>query len=300
VAELRSFNKTAAHLNTTQPAISARIRGLEDTFGRKLVLRHGRDVTLTAAGLEVLRYARPIIDLTERLEKLFEPEREMSGTVRIGAIDTIIHTWLGALFESLHTQHPEMNFEVRADTSYNLIQDLTNGEIDVALLMGPVEMDGVVSRELCAFPMAWVADPRRYRFPGPIDVCDLIEHPIISYPRGSKPYRMIEAYFTDEAGTRLHLNCSNSLSTIVRLACDGFGVAAIPPAIIQRELETGALAMIPVRQTFPPLVCHACYFSTASAAAAGLIAELAGAAAARFFDELPGHGGASEPAHPED
>lgn len=284
IAELGSFNRAAAHQNTTQPAISARIRNLEEHFGRKLVHRRGREIALTAAGQEVVRYARPIIELTERLEGLFDPAQRVSGTVRIGAIDTIIHSWLGSLFERLHRQYPELNFEVRADTSVNLAENLKNGEIDIALIMGPVELEGMTNLELCSFPMAWVANPRRFTFEPSVDVTELIDYPIISYPRGSKPYRMIEAYFAGESETRLKLNCSNSLSTLIRLVTDGFGIAAIPPTILPRELEDGVLKIIPVRQTFPPLLCHACYFTAARPAAAGIIAEMAIEEAGRFAE----------------
>lgn len=284
IAELGSFNKTAVHQNTTQPAISARVRNLEEHFGRKLVHRRGREVTLTAAGQEVVRYARPIIELMERLEGLFDPAQRVSGTVRIGAIDTIIYSWLGSLFERLHEQYPELNFEVRADTSVNLGDSLKNGEIDIALMMGPIEMEGMTNLELCSFPMAWVANPRKFTFEPLVDVTELIDYPIISYPRGSKPYRMIEAYFAGESNKRLKLNCSNSLSTLIRLVSDGFGIAAIPPTLLQRELNEGLLRIIPVRQTFPALLCHACYFTAARPAAAGIIAQMAIEEAVRFSE----------------
>lgn len=290
IAELKSFNKTAAQLNTTQPAISARLRGLEEVLGRRLVHRHGREVALTAAGLEVLRYARPIIELTDGLEALFRPDDRIHGTIRIGAIDTIIHTWLSPLFERLYRMHPDLTFEITADTSARLAEDLRNGDIDVALIMGPLDDDGVTSEPLCDYPMAWVVAPGRFdgRFDGrtAVDVRELADLPIISYPRGSKPYRMIETLFDDPAGLRPKLSCSNSLATIVRLACDGLGIAAIPPSIIREELARGQLQILPVTQDFPPLQCHVCHFTTARSTAPGLVAAAALEEAARWQAEL--------------
>ena len=274
IAELKSFSKAAAHLNTTQPAISARIRGLEEALGCKLVLREGREVRLSTDGVEVLRYAKPIVDLTDRLGRLFRPRSEIAGTIRIGAIDTIIYSWMFELFERLRENHPDVNYEVRADTSVNLIDDLLRGEVDVALVMGPVDGEGIVNMPLGEFPMAWVCNPVRYGFDREIDVRDLIAHPIISYPRGSKPYRMIENYFAGQAKVP-RLNCSNSLSTLIRLVKDGYGVATIPPVLIRSELDSGKLKIVPVRQTFPALSCHVAYYATAEAAAPGLVARLA-------------------------
>lgn len=283
IAELKSFKKTAAHLHTTQPAISARIRGLEAFLERKLIHREARGIRLTAEGLEVLRYAKPIVELADRLATLFSPEALVTGTVRIGAIDTICASWLLALFERLRAEHPELSFELRADTSIRLIEDLRNGEVDIALLMGPVEDEGIVNVELGTFPMAWVANPLRYHFPDAVDVTELARYPIISYPRGSKPYQMIERYFGPAGDPGLQLNCSNSLSTLVRLAVDGFGIAAIPPAIIERELRDGDLAVFPVRQPFPGLECHAAFYSSSRSAAPGVIAEMAREESRRYW-----------------
>lgn len=283
VAELESFRKAAAHLNTTQPAISARIRGLEDDFGRKLLHREARRVRVTREGLEVLRYAKPIIELTDRLNSIFETEPRISGTMRIGAIDTIISSWLVALFERLQTEHPGVSLEVRADTSIRLIEDLKNGEIDIALVMGPVDEEGIENVGIGTFPMAWVANPRRFSFTGPIDVTELANYPIISYPRGSKPYRMIDRTLVGTSARTLQLNCSNSLSTLIRLAADGFGVAAIPPVMIERELAEGSLKVIPVKQEFPGLECHAVHYTASGSAAPGVIAAIAREEAGRFW-----------------
>lgn len=283
VADLKSFRRAAAHLHTTQPAISARIRGLEEHFQRKLIHRDARGIRLTAEGIEVLRYAKSIVELTDRVSHLFQPTALIAGTVRIGAIDTVVPTFLMPLFERLRREHPEVSFELRTDTSLNLIEDLRRGEVDVALLMGPVEDEAVVNLDLGTFPMAWVANPRRYPFAHEIDVTELARYPIISYPRGSKPYRMIERYFEAQAPNQVRLSSSNSLSTLIRLAVDGFGIAAIPPAVIERELAEGQLARIPVRQPFPGLECHAVYYAASRSAAPALVAELAHEEAERYW-----------------
>lgn len=239
----------------------------------------------------MLRYAKPITELADDLERLFQPTDQLKGTIRIGVIDTIIHSWLAALFERLHATHPAMRFEIKADTSMRLTADLCNAEIDLALIMGPVDRDSVTSLPLCGYPMAWVAAPGYIAEVSgsaePLDVRALIDYPIISYPRGSRPYRMIETYFVEDTRARLKLNCSNSLATIIRLACDGLGIAVIPPSIIHRELERGELQIIPVQQGFPELQCHACYFTTARSAAAGMIAAVALEEAARCRPRSP-------------
>jgi DNA-binding transcriptional LysR family regulator len=61
VADLGSFRKAAAHLNTTQPNISARIAGLEATLGVTLMLRDAGSVQLSDKGAEILQAARRVV-----------------------------------------------------------------------------------------------------------------------------------------------------------------------------------------------------------------------------------------------
>ena len=115
-----------------------------------------------------------------------------------------------------------------------------------------MQEDGLVNLDLGGYPMAWVANPRRFAFDGPIDVAQLAAYPILSYPRHSQPYRIIERCFQASRGRQPLLNCSNSLASLVRLAVDGIGIAAIPPAVIETELAAGTLVRLPVRQAALP------------------------------------------------
>ena len=216
VAELQNFRQAAARLHTTQPAVSARIRALEDMLGIELIDRSGGEIRLTPAGLEALRHARAIVELSAHMRQTLSSAETLQGILRIGVIDTIIHTWLPRLIERVRTSHPRVSFELTADTSLRLAEGVRSGEIDLALLMGPLEDDGVVNHDLGRFPMAWVANPRHFHFNGPVDVLRLAEHPILSYPRHSKPYRAIERFFGASLGRQPLLNCSNSLASLVR------------------------------------------------------------------------------------
>ena len=285
VAELQNFRQAAARLHTTQPAVSARIRALEDMLGIELIDRSGREIRLTPAGLEALRHARAIVELSAHMRQTLSSAETLQGILRIGVIDTIIHTWLPRLIERVRTSHPRVSFELTADTSLRLAEGVRSGEIDLALLMGPLEDDGVVNHDLGRFPMAWVANPRHFHFNGPVDVLRLAEHPILSYPRHSKPYRAIERFFGASLGRQPLLNCSNSLASLVRLAIDGIGIAAIPPVVIEKEIATDRLAVVPVRQAFPSLAFTASYLDGQAAALPAAVAGFARDEAFRYSAE---------------
>src|SRR2546427_12302719 len=79
------------------------------------------------------------------------------------------------------------------------------------------------------------------------------------FARGSEPYAVIEQLFSTESSASVHLNCIASVATMIRVVCDGLGVAAVPPAIIQRELAEQRLRLLRVDREFPSLPLVACF-----------------------------------------
>ncbi|UIY29852.1 LysR family transcriptional regulator [Neorhizobium galegae] len=67
LTRLKSYQRVADHIGLTQPAVSARISGLEDSLGIPLVDRAQSDFTLTEQGYEVAEYAETFLNLSETL-----------------------------------------------------------------------------------------------------------------------------------------------------------------------------------------------------------------------------------------
>lgn len=285
VARLRNFHHVAERLHTSQPAISSRIQALEAELGVPLVDRSVRDVQLTPEGLETLRYAEAVVALVDEMRVRLSDPGSLQGSIRIGVIGSIIYAWLPQFIERLRTTYPNVIFELSADTTAHLARALKRGEIDLALLMGPIDDAGVENIDLGSFPMVWVANPRHFRFDRPIDVTELAAQPILSYPRDSQPYRMLERYFRSSRIRRPLINAS-SFASVVQLAVAGIGIAAIPPVTVLDELDRGRLAIVPVRQVFPPIAFTASYRLSPAAELARTVAEMARAEAEAFAVRL--------------
>jgi DNA-binding transcriptional LysR family regulator len=285
LAELKNMHLVAERLHTTQPTISTRIRSLEEELGVTLVERGPKGVSLTPKGLEAAAFARDIVQRYNSMRVRISDAAALNAVIRIGVIGTIVHTWLPSLIERLRNDYRSVIFELDATTSIKIAEAVANGEIDIGLLMGPVDEPGIENVDLGSFSMAWVANPRRFHIEKEIDVAELANLPILSYPRGSKPYRMIEEYFSNSDVRRPLLNCSNSLASIIQLAIGGIGIAAIPPVTIRNELAQGDLAILPVRQVFPPLAFTASYRSGRAGDLGGIVATYAREEAADFSDK---------------
>ena len=102
VAMMRTPQQAAERLNTTQPAISARIAALEKRLNVKLFDRSGHRVALTPHGRKFLAHAEQLLDTRSQALLDLGQAGEMSGVVRIGAADVMISSWLPDFLISMH------------------------------------------------------------------------------------------------------------------------------------------------------------------------------------------------------
>ena len=138
VATLGSFRKAAEHQHTTQPAISNRIAALEDELGVRLFERESGHSKLTSKGQELLPYAEKIVFMAQQLRKRADRGASLSGILRLGVSETIVHSWLPRFFRELHETAPNLDVEITVDVSGNLRSGLLDRSLDLAFLMGPV------------------------------------------------------------------------------------------------------------------------------------------------------------------
>lgn len=275
LAKLRNFRVTAEKLHTTQAAVSSRIATLEQDFGVRLFDRGGREVTLTLDGTKVLIYAERILKLAQEMQREVSDRESISGTVRIGVIEAIVHSWLPHLIERIRQDFPKLAIELTSDTTIHLGEQLKKGHLDVILQAESVLGSAIANVELGRYPMRWIASPRLGIADELLDLLDLAVFPIISFSRDSGPHQATVRSFAELPVDAVQINCINSIAAIIRLAVDGFGVAVVPPAIIQRELLENQLRLLKVKQPPPELVLIASYRTGLDSPLAELIVRMA-------------------------
>lgn len=247
VARLGSFRAAADKLHTTQAGISSRIATLEEQFGARLFEREHRAVLLTYHGTQLLPYAERMIELQARMVEAMGQLDEFSGMLRIGAIETVAHTWLSGLLSRFAARFPNATLELDSDITPRLRDNLLRGTLDCAILSEEVTPGFIDNHRIAHFAMIWVASPSlAERLPArrPLLLPDLAEHPIISFHRESSVYRNIAQGAGD--CTHLRVNYFSSMGAMLELARAGFGSALLPTAVVQQDLDAGRLVMLPV------------------------------------------------------
>ncbi|MFN7937268.1 MAG: LysR family transcriptional regulator [Bryobacteraceae bacterium] len=154
VARTGSFTKAAEELGIAQPSLSEQISKLEQGLEAPLFERLNRRIELTPLGEAILGKAQALLEDAAALPEQFERVRGgVRGPLRVGAIPTILPYFLAPLLKGFMDRYAEVDLHVREGTTAELVEQVLDGMIDVAVLSLPVEGAGLVMKELFRDPL---------------------------------------------------------------------------------------------------------------------------------------------------
>lgn len=246
VADLGSFRRAAERLNTTQPNISTRIAGLEAALKTPLMERDAGSVRLTAKGHDLLAHARDVLRASETLIAATDDPSLIAGTLRLGVTEMVVHTWLREFLKQLKRPYPNLNVELTVDLSVSLEKSLNSGLIDLALQNAPFTTETTGRVALGQYPSIWVAAKALgLHQSATMSAAELTAHPLLTHARNTRSFEEISAHFSSKTAHVARLVPSSNLAACVHMAVEGMGVAALPAAMVAREMAQGDLVAIP-------------------------------------------------------
>lgn len=255
VARAMSFSAAALRLRIAQSSLSKRVNRLEQHFGTPLFVRHGRGVSLTAAGTVLLARAETLIQEVEDVERdvrglLTEP----AGIVRIAIPPATGPALAPRVFARCVTDHPKIVPQLREGTTDLIHEWINAGEVDVALMYNPELSPEVEIIPLVTEPLYLIAPatPKakalsRAQFPEECTIDDLARLPLI-LPRSPHSIRVLVDRLC--AGNNVRPNIvyeSDSIRSTRSIVEIGIGCTVFGRSALARQVENGSLAAIPFR-----------------------------------------------------
>lgn len=135
VATFGSFSKSAAVLGIAQPALGRQIQKLEEACGTRLLYRHGRGVSLTPEGEQLIARARPLVRQLEAIATdLRHGREEPKGTVILGLTPTVCDLIGLRLLTALSEKYPHITVNVVSGYSGYIHEWLVDARLDIAVL----------------------------------------------------------------------------------------------------------------------------------------------------------------------
>ncbi len=146
LADHGSFNQAAQAAHVSQPALSVQIKELETSLNARLVERLPRGIRLTRVGQAVRDRALRIMAEVEDLEQTARWQEGLSGRLQLGVIPTVAPYLLPLVLTRLRSSDISLDIRVREAKTEDLLDALSHGQIDAAVVALPVEDDVFVAR----------------------------------------------------------------------------------------------------------------------------------------------------------
>jgi len=135
VHDLENFSQAAEQCFVSQPTLSGQIKKLEQELGMSLIERSTRNVLFTEFGEAVVVKAREVLLTVSHIKELAEEMKDpFKGDYHLGLIPTVGPFLLPLIMAELNQTFPKINFFLYELKTDQLLEKLTKGELDAAIL----------------------------------------------------------------------------------------------------------------------------------------------------------------------
>lgn len=253
IARLGSFGAAAARLHASQPAITARVRELEQSVGVPFFQKRGRRMELTIEGRAFLQRVEPLVRRIEQEVQVHAAPGSLQGVVRLGIAHVMLR-WFPEVVAQLRRDMPDVRYEIDVDAGASMVQKLEAGRIDIAVVAGKTRGPRMVAVDLQAEELQWLMSTRlpRLRDRRTLGTAELLDSaPIWLMPRSSVVYPLaVEVLQRQQA--RLHnLNTCVHMAGILEMVEHTCGIGLTAASVARGHLAAGRVE--PVSPDLAPI-----------------------------------------------
>jgi DNA-binding transcriptional LysR family regulator len=252
VGTFGGFRRAAAALNLSQPAVSARIRALEESLGVSLFERGPRGLAPSAAGRVFKPHAEQLLRaVAVARQAVHDVRAEAGGALQIAAALSICTYLLPDVLKEFQAAHPRVMITVRSGHSKEVLDMVLRGEAELGLARS-LHHPGVETVSLRDDPLILVgrgADwpPRARR----TTLAAVADRPLIFFDRGSSDWTLTQGLFR-RAGLVPHAAMEvETIETAKRMVERGMGLAFLPHLAVARDIRRRRLAVIEIADAEP-------------------------------------------------
>ncbi|ADG61291.1 LysR family transcriptional regulator [Moraxella catarrhalis] len=239
VMQTGSISSAAEKLYITQPAVSKRIKNLEDEFGTALFDTVGRSIIPTAAAYDLLPFVRRWLDDYEACKASLQHAKEVaSGRLVIGTSHHIGLHHLAHVLKRFIQTYPAVQLEVRFVDSEEAHKAVLEGEISLAFLTLPPTFDRRLNyHTLWSDPLYFVTgtlSPLAQK--SKVSLLQLAHYPAILPAANTFTSQITLAEFAKHNLHPYATMSTNPLESIRMLVSVGLGWSVLPETLINQDL----------------------------------------------------------------
>jgi DNA-binding transcriptional LysR family regulator len=236
-------------MHLTPSAVHRQLRLLGEGLGVELYEQRGKQLLLSAAGLNLLPLVQDLLLQYRSIEAASAAWRnDRRGTIRIGAGPTFASYVLPRMLEAFRDLHPNLDIYLEAGHTEQFRAGLSDGLFDVVFLVARPGFEREFAIEASwDFEIPVVACPRQAPSKR-IALKQLADVPFLLYRQGSFFEEQIDRFFRSHGFSpkvAMRLDNAEPIKALVR---SGFGMALLPDWVVASELGRGELTRVETRQ----------------------------------------------------
>lgn len=246
LAELRHFGKAAEKCCVTQPALSMQMKELEDALGMQLIERRRGSLELTAEGREIAGRAHVVLNTVRDLQDYARHRSQtLVGDLRLGVIPSVAPYLLPKLLPEVQSRYPELKLKLHETLTQSLVAELIDGSLDAIVLALPVPDSRVEAirlfddRFLLARARAGRGGKKRL-----VSLASLKNEKLLLLNDGHCLRDQALSYCQSIERNMLSEFGASSLSTIMKMVANGYGVTLLPEIAAASELADSRIELL--------------------------------------------------------
>lgn len=249
IARTGNMKRAAERLGVSQPALSKQTSALEEALGFPLFHRSPKGMELTLDGERIFAHSERVFGHLRDLEEDIESLRTGSaGRLAVATVNSIGVHILPAYLRRFRDAHPDVRLRLVTCRSAQVIDALREHRVDVGLVAGWPEAEGVVSHRFVSDSLRIVVGRSHPIAPmtgrSSLDPDVLVGHPLVTFDEAA-PTRRIATAALRMLGLQPQVVAeSPDIEVLKRLVAIGIGFAVLPAHCIARELEDGELRAV--------------------------------------------------------
>lgn len=248
-AKYGRLTTAAERLNLTQPTVTSAIQKLEEQLQCSLFLRTRRGVSLTSEGKALWNRLEPAFQLLLTAEQELEDMRTLNGgSLSIASTEMSFNTYVLPVLARFSEDYPNVKVKFRNALTDSILDMLRNGEIDLAILHTPFEIDKHMQmQQIGEIEECFVAGPHYAFLAGKVCTLDKLQmYPFISVPEGSNTKAFARDIFS-EHGLSYEPDIEvTTIELVIQAVKHNLGIAMLPWSRSKEFVDNGQMIKIPV------------------------------------------------------
>lgn len=244
----KSFTRVAQRHFVTQPAVSLRIRKLEQELGVRLLERTTRRLLVTDEGRLLYEHALEILSRVDQIGTIMrERQEQVVGSISLATVHSVGLYELPLTLREFIRRFPAVHLHMEYQISDDVYRSVLEGRADVGLVAYPEQRAGITSVPFFEDELILICNPDHpFALRSKVTMADLEGQPFVAYETSIPTRRAIDAMLNrHNVEVDVRMQCDN-IELLKKMVEVGLGIALAPLMSIRQEQQSGALRAVPL------------------------------------------------------